>query len=172
MTSNNTQALKLRECAAVKRCHAFPVLGGDYTVGQHCYNAVMLLLLLKPDASMDLVQAILKHDLGERWVGDIPCTATWDNGALEREYRNAEALAMKNNHMEMPMLGPVDRLWLHAIDKAELFCWAYDQLNLGNRAAAVMIERLREHFNRNRAVYPPEVITFIDQYEWTHTSTT
>lgn len=153
----------LREASNVERAHTLPH-HGSYTVGKHSYDAVMLLLALKPDASLNLVKAVLYHDLGERFTGDVPTPAKHADGEMARRLDAFEARALDFLDLRIE-LDAEERRWLHAVDKVELLLWCKDQLALGNMNAAAIIGSLLSILNHSDL--PQVVVEFIAAHEWT-----
>ena len=147
----------LRRCSNVRRCHTFPH-HGEYTVGKHSYDAVMLLLTLNPHASAELIKAVLMHDLGEFWVGDMPCTAHWKNKELGVAYRAAERAALDEARIKIPDLNLSEQAWLAAVDKLELLYWTMEQIDLGNEYARVVFQRLVDYFKENINSLPEPIV--------------
>lgn len=54
----------------VRRWHTEP--GLDQTVGEHSWGVAAIVLLLKPDASAELLKAAITHDWHESIFADIP----------------------------------------------------------------------------------------------------
>lgn len=136
----------LREAGAVARCHTFPHCG-DYSVGQHSWDAASLLLALHPHPTIALVKAVLWHDVAERWTGDVPAVAKWRSPELVDALALAEARVFDALGIQ-PLDGLTlnEQIWLHAVDKLELWLWCKDQLQLGNRRAAAVLGRLDSWF--------------------------
>lgn len=130
------QLLATREGGGVRRCHIVPG-NSQYNVAQHTYGAVSLLLLLHPDPSVDLIKAVQWHDVGERWLGDLPATAKWENPALGEVYEAAEEEILDRLGL-MPDLTEEDRRWLKAVDTLELWLWCREEEALGNERVAPM----------------------------------
>jgi len=153
----------LREASNVERCHTLPH-HGSYTVGKHSYDAVMLLLALKPDASLNLIKAVLYHDLGERFTGDMPWPAKRADGEMAKRLDQFEARA--RNFLALGVkLDSEERRWLHAVDQVEMLLWCKDQLGLGNMNAASIIGGLLSSLNHSDL---PQVVTeFINSHTWT-----
>jgi len=153
----------LRESSAVERAHTLPH-HGSYTVGKHSFDAVMLLLALKPDASLNLVKAVLYHDMGERFTGDMPTPAKHADGEMARRLDQFEARA--RNFLALGIeLDAEERRWLHAVDRVELMLWCKDQIALGNMNAASVLGTLASHLNQ--ADLPQVVHEFIMSHSWT-----
>jgi 5'-deoxynucleotidase YfbR-like HD superfamily hydrolase len=160
----NNKILELRAASNVKRCHTLDH-HGEYTVGKHSYDCVVLLLELNPNASRELIRELLYHDVAERWTGDMPCVAYWGNGALERTYEEAQAQAMAEHGIPVSVLTEEEEQWLHAIDKLELWLWAQDQTQRwSNLSALPVLERLEEWFANHKVPVP--ISNFISTYQW------
>lgn len=153
----------LREASNVERSHTLPH-HGSYSVGKHSYDAVMLLLALKPDASLNLVKAVLYHDLGERFSGDMPSPAKTHDGELSRRLDRFEEKARDFLTLGVK-LDSEERRWVHAVDKVEFLLWCKDQLALGNMNAAAAIGNLLSALNHSDL--PQVVVEFINSHEWT-----
>lgn len=137
----------LRECSNVQRCHTIPHQG-EYTVGKHSYDATVLLLALFPDISRNALTYMLLHDTGERWVGDIPCTAAWDDGALGKAYKAAEERVRLEHGIVLPEVTPDELHLIQVVDKLELWLWAYEQRLLwGNLHVVGCCDRLGKYFD-------------------------
>jgi 5'-deoxynucleotidase YfbR-like HD superfamily hydrolase len=136
--SLHTQILAARESAQVERCHTLPHIG-SYTVGQHCYGALALLLLLHEAPSLNLIKAVAFHDLPERWLGDIPSPGKL--GSLAKSFEEVEAEIFEKLGFKFD-LADDDKYWLKLVDALDLWCWAKEQQMLGNHAADEIAGRL------------------------------
>lgn len=131
---NDTTLLKVaatREGGAVRRCHAIPH-HGLYNIAQHSYGAVSLLLLLHPEPSLNLIKALQWHDVGERWLGDMPGPAKTVNERLGEVYEQVEARMLFQLGLA-PALTEEEAHWLKAMDVLELWLWCREEEALGNR---------------------------------------
>lgn len=164
------KVLAMREGGNVRRAHCIPH-HGEYTVGKHSFDAVSLLLELHPNPSRELILAVLHHDIPERWLGDLPATAKWQNPALAAEYGVAE----KRVEQALGLCNPNDlsqeeRDWLNAVDRIEFWLWCHDQDALGNRhivnAKAAVEGWLHDYWES----LPVECRKFIHEFGWSRTS--
>ena len=137
-----------RESAQVERCHTIPHIG-SYTVGQHCYGALALLLLLHENPSIDLIKAVAFHDLPERWLGDIP--GPGKTGAIADAFADAESAIFTKLGM-LFHLTDEDRFWLKLVDILDLWLWSLEQEVLGSRACAEIEERCCQWLRKNAPV--------------------
>ncbi len=132
-----------REAGTVRRCHLVPI-HGSYNIAQHTYGAVSLLLLLNPRPSVDLIKAVMWHDVGERWLGDMPSPAKLINPQLRQVYEDAERRVVASLGL-LPGLMPDEQDWLLAVDILDLWLWAREEVALGNIAVQQMIDNCDRH---------------------------
>ena len=154
---------KVREMRAgsrVERCHTTPHWGG-YTVGQHSYDAANLLLLLHPEPSMQLLKAVLWHDIHERWVGDVPTPSKVADPEIRRRLKILESRC--NVHLDVNIsLTPDEYRWLKAVDRIDLWLWAEEQFQMGNKEALTIKWDVASSFG----FMPEECQKFVEEYEW------
>jgi len=162
------RVLMFRECNNTRRCHTLPHVG-EYTVGKHVADALTLLLVLKPDASRELILALILHDVPERWLGDLPAPAKWFNDQLGIEYRAAEAVVTKKKAIQIPILSQDDAWWLDVIDRLEFWLWCHDQLALGNRNILGALGMVNGWFEKQVDPLPNSVYDFMTHFEHTRT---
>lgn len=148
-----------REGAAVHRVHAQPGLH-PYQVGMHSFNMLTMLRILKPDASLNLVWAVVKHDIPERVTCDVshPAKAA---GILNREAQmrwekllNEQAFG---EHTE-EMLTPIERMWLAGLDMLEFYCWCKDQIMMGNRMMETKKLAVERYMIKYAGKYPEVIV--------------
>lgn len=152
----------LRESALVERCHTLPH-HGSYSLGQHCYGMLILLLDLHPSPTVELMKAISYHDAHERLLGDIPATAFW---TLSPEFRNLydEAVEKVGERYALTCsLTPGEIVWLQALDKLDLYLWAKEQQQSGDRRVNDMVELLERWFMGHPI--PAKVVEFLAEYD-------
>lgn len=131
-----TRIAATREAGTVRRCHIVPH-HGQYNIAQHSYGAASLLLLLHPCPSRELVKAVLWHDVGERWLGDMPAPAKWDNPELGRVYEEAEQKLLERLGLAQKLTDE-ELNWLKAVDTLDLWLWCREEEALGNEAVTAM----------------------------------
>lgn len=137
----------LREAGNVRRCHTMVWLGPTYTVGAHSYHALNLLLVLHPNPPLNLIKAVMWHDVPERWLGDVPAPAKWADGEFAKTYERLERRVHKWLGTRYS-LSAEERMWLQAVDKMELLFAAKEQVMLGNQNANAIIGALAQWFSR------------------------
>lgn len=124
----------LREAGHTKRMHTMPTVGDAYTVANHSYQALTILMSLHASPSPRLIRAMLWHDSAERFIGDLPATVKLHEPELKATYERIELRLL--DWMGCPLdLTPEEMRWLRGCDAAEFLLWTEDQINLGNRFA-------------------------------------
>lgn len=166
MLSRNEKIHKLLLAADVKRCHVVQHQG-EYTVGRHSFNALLLLFELFPgEPPMELVKGLMYHDVPELILGDLPATAKWYNEMLSVEYAKAEARIFADFGIADPA-SLSDGLygWLDGVDKLELYIWAMKQQWLGNTSTEIndVMYELCGWFERNADRLPDEVLDYFEE---------
>lgn len=152
-----------REGADVTRFHSSRTVRSQ-SVGLHSFNMLCMLRILYPgEPPIELVWAILEHDVPERWIGDSPAPAKWWGifnkevefntdvtiteaifGSFSRYTENAERMR-----------------WLHGLDILECICEARDELALGNSHISKLYSRALAHAKYKAGDYPPEIVNAI-----------
>ena len=138
--SEIVMAKAFREAGEILRCHT---MGGGidsgYNIGNHCYNCLSLLFVLNDNPSLNLIKAVLWHDTGERWLGDLPATAKWSYPEVAEKYEEAEKTVMRNLGVcYEDILSSEEMKWLKAVDILELWLWTQNQMASGNRKVESM----------------------------------
>lgn len=136
--------INARKAGKIVRCHT---IGEDtdkgYNVGNHCYNALSLLLTLNPSASSELVKTVLWHDTSELWLGDLPATAKWNNPDLKEAYEKAEKTVDKSLGIDYN-LNDQEKLWLKTVDILELWMWTIEDPHHSRQSIRQECERYME----------------------------
>ena len=154
-----------REAGMVQRCHTMQI-HGHYTIAEHCYNVVSILLILHPEPSMTLIKAALWHDQAERWLGDVPAPAKWAHPELAKVYAAAEQKMLAESGFFF-RLNDDEANWLKAVDTLELWMTAKEQLLMGNSQISKVVHNCDRWFADNEARVPMPVRTLILQYDFT-----
>lgn len=158
------QVLATREAGAVRRCHIIPH-HGQYNIAQHSYGALSLLLLLHPGPSLALIKAVQWHDVGERWLGDMPAPAKYSNPELGRVYEEAEQAILETLELAQ-VLTEEETQWLKAVDTLDLWLWCWEEHRLGNKRVQQMFQvcfdvLMKRH---DEGTLPGEVRFFVDNF--------
>lgn len=139
------RVLRLREASNVERCHNIRHSIG-YPVGKHSFDMLLLLDILHPDPSIQLYQAIIRHDLHERWTGDLPAPVKSLDPELSAAMVNAAVLVEEIMGIEYELTSDDER-WLKALDMVDFYFWALDEVHSGNehvrRSLDEVVERIK-----------------------------
>lgn len=155
----------LREAGNVERSHTLPH-HGSYSVGKHSFDAALILLVCHPDPSMELLKAVLMHDLGERYTGDVPSPTKWSDGEIARRLDRLESRALEAMGITI-QLSPEDHQWLMGVDRVEFLLWCKDQIAMGNMGAATVLgAQLGVVADMD---LPDELRQFVAEHMWTRT---
>lgn len=161
------RVILLREAGNVMRCHTLPH-HGEYSVGKHSWDMAMLILVLHPNPSIELLKAVLIHDIGERYTGDVPYPTKVSDGEFTRRLEKMERRAMHHMGFEIN-LSTDDMRWLHGVDRVEFLLWTKDQAAMGNQNAfSVMGTQLA--VMKHGPDIPAELKEFVLSHRWTRTS--
>lgn len=167
----NNKVLALREGGLTRRAHTVPY-NGEYNVAMHSFNAVNLLFMLwdgTEQPSINLIKAVLWHDIPERWTGDVPSPAKGCSKYLKGYLDELEERILIQLDLKQPFsrLIPEEWKWLHAVDLLELYLWTEDQINWGNPMMAGMRDKIIDMFNKRKEITPPSIIGFLENFTWT-----
>ena len=165
--AKSEQYVMRRQGGAVERCHTIPHVG-SYSNGLHSYNAAQLCLVFHPNPSLDLIKAILDHDVAEFVVGDMPSTMKMMSPAIADELQRVEDQVEERFGLHT-YLTLEELRWLKACDLMELYLWTIDQLAMGNNFAAMIHNNiLNNGFSPNRIqkTLPTELYIFFTEHNW------
>jgi 5'-deoxynucleotidase YfbR-like HD superfamily hydrolase len=123
--------LTVRAGGHVRRYHV-ETITGEQNVATHSFHMACLALELWPDASRELLQAILWHDVTERAVGDVPAPAKRANPELWSALHVAEARETQRLGLTV-MLTEEDQARFVIVDALEACFFGVDQIRLGNQ---------------------------------------
>jgi hypothetical protein len=105
------------------RCHALRNSGD--TTDAHAARCCRLLLALKPDASANLIAAMLHHDVAERVTGDNP----WGAKLASEDLRSVLVFLECRENARLGIsrwfeaLTPVGFDWIKLVDRMDAYLW-------------------------------------------------
>ena len=123
----------------VKRYHTVTTLTSE-TVGHHSAEVALIVLLLEPEASRQLLMAALYHDLAEHQTGDIPSPAKRVYGIGE-QVDELEKRLMREAGVSYPLLTETEARTLKLADIAQGALFCVREINTGNRNMRVVLGR-------------------------------
>lgn len=138
-----TGSARIYAAGRVRRWHANPMMAHlAQTNWDHVGGCLALLFMLHPGPSAALCKAVLFHDLGERWVGDLPYDFKRSDPETANRHAAVEGAVVRKalGHDPCADLTREDVDWLHLVDRLEayLFTAMYqrDELNRNGWPAA------------------------------------
>jgi len=139
---------RFREGSQVERTHTVRHIG-SYSVGEHSHGVSVLLYVLHPDPSSNLLKAAIFHDLHEVHTGDIPVFAKTD------DFRSLENSVSDILQTDIP-LTKREKEWLRAVDSLDLYLWCLEQKEMGNKNVERIAESVRADIMTSKDC--PEVV--------------
>lgn len=135
--SEHERIQALMQSGETERLHAIPH-HGSYNTGFHSWGVAMIITLLHPSPSANLLKLALLHDAAEKYIGDSPSSMKWmgPNGvATRRFYKETEHEVNKalNVYNIVGVVSDDEQMWLHGADMLEFLFWCRRQLNMGNQ---------------------------------------
>lgn len=161
----NILVQRLREASRVERSHTMPH-HGTYSVGQHSFDMLTLLVCLYPDCRRELMLAVMFHDLAERWTGDIPHPAKTTDGEFGKRIAIIEAKVSKALGLDVK-LEEMERYWLKGLDMVEYLLWVKEQLAMGNQNVQTALASTLHWLQTNQIPVP--LAEFVNKHVWTRT---
>jgi len=173
LLTNQERVKFLREASDVQRLHTIRTIG-EYSNGQHSFNTLAILRLLRPDASTSLIWAIVEHDIPERLIGDVPSPAlhhVYGLSKLAVSEAEGDIISEVLGIDSLSELSEDDYKWLKGLDLLELYLYCRDQLSMGNRNLEQIKIRIEETFKMNAKNYPEEILDLFYECkncDWVH----
>lgn len=148
-----------REGANVVRVHANPGIV-QYPVGMHTFNMLTILRILRPDAPIALVWAIVEHDVPERVTGDTPHPAKVA-GIMDRDRQTMFEMHINElifGEDSVQGLSSEEVKWLNGLDMLEFYCYCRDQLMMGNRMIETKLAAVERYMKKYTHKYPERIV--------------
>jgi len=101
------------------------------TIGHHSHGVAVIVALVYPDASADLLREALFHDLGEGEWGDIPGHTKRELGIRE-QVSQLEDCEMIRQGIPRPVISSEDHRRLKFADNAHGALYCVEELSRGN----------------------------------------
>jgi 5'-deoxynucleotidase YfbR-like HD superfamily hydrolase len=128
----------IREGGRVARFHTLP-MPERQSVAAHSWGVATLILALHPNPSINLIKAALWHDVAEGATGDVPASAKRRWPKINEAMLDAEADVEVLVGLAVALTAE-EATWLRCCDLLELALTSLDQLRLGNRHFAAVLE--------------------------------
>jgi 5'-deoxynucleotidase YfbR-like HD superfamily hydrolase len=129
----------------VKRHHVNPS-DAVQTVGHHSWGVAMILDYIWPDAPKKVILAALRHDVPERWTGDIPAYVKWRYPDLASSMNTAEAGVERLLGYDLE-LTQHEAAALKVADMLELMMFSLHRSSMGDKYFGDVGSNVRQWFN-------------------------
>lgn len=117
--------LDIWEAGRTERYHAHPFMAKHgQTNADHSWGVVMLIIMLHPDPSVNLLKAAATHDIAERWVGDMPGPFKHRHPDLSSAMHDMETQLLEQMGFKYD-LDLYECHWLRLADKLEAMIWMH-----------------------------------------------
>jgi len=148
MTETYDAGIKIRSsrrhAGNVKRYHAWPTIQ-QQTNADHTYHVLRIYMELFGCPVEDVLDYIMRHDLGEITSGDTPFPAKLTVPGLKEATLGAEQQGLELLGYETPALLPVEQWRVKICDMLEMLEFSQVEVGLGN-SYALMIDRNIRHY--------------------------
>jgi len=131
----------MRRGGQVLRFHTEPFFRRQ-TVAEHTFGALLILYEIADNVTPNLVRALLLHDLGEQYTGDLPAPAGWRNPQVRQSLDQDERQFLQQ--FGTVTITDEERRLLEAADALDLCFTVLENLAEGRLDALSMVERLLE----------------------------
>lgn len=156
----------LREGGDTLRSHTL----GEHNrvdIGKHSWGVAILIYILHPSPSKELLIEALLHDVPERWAGDPPAPICWGVGRkMKNEYRKITQIIREELGIIQPAgcLSATDMWWLKSCDMLDFWLWCNEQIMLGNDNAVGPRRNARNFFGENYQTIPDIIFHVLENY--------
>ncbi len=138
---------KFYESGYVERWHTNKHVPAQ-TTGQHSFGMLQLLIILHPNPSANLMQAIIRHDLHESFFGDSPHAAKNEYPSIRVFEEHAQRIFEKENGLKKLELRDEDKLWLKLLDQLEVIFYL-ESLDCGDHSVilkqcAILVDKYQK----------------------------
>lgn len=127
----------------VVRYHTWPVIHPQ-TVAEHSHRVAMIYLQLFGLPRAEVLEYILKHDLGELGAGDVPFYSKRRIPALKEAVNAAEAKGLEDLNISLPGLTTEEWHQFKISDLLEMYEFGQIEGNMGNRYGPIVSENILE----------------------------
>ena len=126
-----------------KRYHTWPTIK-EQTVGHHSWRIAMIYIQLFGTPRAEVLEYILKHDLGELFAGDVPFYAKRRCADLKEALNKAEKLGLAGLGLSLPDLFPEEWQKFKVSDLWEMYENGYIEFHMGNQYGIIVSNNIME----------------------------
>lgn len=119
---------------------------------------------------MNLIKYVLWHDTAEHVFGDMPSTVGSHDPELYERYGKVQEEMLENiKQCSLSFLDAEEQYWFECLDKLEVYLFAKEQLNLGNKNMTGVIKSVIFWFSaREPYTIPDEVLDVLANWDEFH----
>lgn len=137
-----------RRAGLVERYHA-QIHTSHQSVAEHTWQVMRILTTIWPQVPSHIMLYVIYHDVAEGVTGDTPYPVKLEDLRIKRLLDQAEERAyevMKRvwHTPKLPNLIPEEKKIVKACELIEMLEWALYEINLGNRYAEIVVNRIEE----------------------------
>jgi 5'-deoxynucleotidase YfbR-like HD superfamily hydrolase len=125
------------------RYHTWPMLK-EQTVGEHSCRVALIYLQLFGLPRAEVLEYILKHDLGELGAGDVPFYSKRRVPALKEASNAAEALGLEDLGLKLPELSKEEWFQFKVADLCEMYERGKIEYRMGNQYGDIVSRNIIE----------------------------
>lgn len=142
----NERLVIQRQAATVDRYHTFPI-NGRQNVGEHTYTAAQILRHIAGDKlTLNMLCAMLDHDVAETITGDVPFGAKLATPAIKTAVVEAEQQIADDHELALPA-NVEEARYVKMADLLEMGFFGAHQAKLGNQYGLIVVENILKAIN-------------------------
>lgn len=115
------------------------------SIAHHSWGVAMILQFIAPDCSKNALLWALRHDVAERWVGDMPAHVKWEEPTLAAEHRIAEERVESWLGFGRVPLSDDEKILLKIADCLELLLYSRYRLTVGDQFFKLVEVRILDY---------------------------
>ena len=156
--------LACREGGRVQRLHtARTIFTQD--VAQHCFNMLTLLKIVNTYNSVNIYNAIIEHDLGERWIGDIPAPSKnlfIDRTKMDEFDKQCLENLFGQHNLGIEKLTPIELVFIKSLDLFELWLTCWEEWNSGNKVGQIknIMDTIHNYIVNTNKIHPDIIAVY------------
>lgn len=139
MTLPNVPMKALIQGGRSQRWHT--ELVSSQNIAEHSWGVAMLITLLWPEPSANLLKAALTHDFAEHATVDLPAPFKWKHPTISMTVNQAEQVALTSWGLDFK-LTPEEQAFLRVCDLLEAYVYLCYDITRGNAFAQEPFKRV------------------------------
>jgi hypothetical protein len=162
MEADNWKVLDPRRAGRITRYHTWPRIQ-QQSNGEHSWQLQRILLAIWPDVPREILVHAITHDIGEIATGDLPFPAKARDPELKKKIDEAERSAHLRMCLPWTLPGPSklseeETATFKYAEFIEMWEWALDDYDMGNRNAELVRQRCIDAMLKMRDRVPKDIV--------------